>query len=249
MKVLSIILCTLTIIMLIALSITIIKNNDENISNKEKKYMLLFITSFILLMISSILSTLGNNILAIIVFILFIVVIVLASITYFTHKKKINSQKKQTVPKKLEDNLLVLKESNDGYIYKVTTKLTCCNDNLFSIKYRKDKDITILKCKCTECDKEYEVFNSEIDGYKLSDDNEVKIIKTKYKEQQCKKCESDTYEVEIIYDYLENDNETIKELKDLGIKDLTNIYTKIKVNLLCKKCNKKEKGFINYESN
>ena len=45
-------------------------------------------------------------------------------------------------------------------------------------------------------------------------------------------------------DYIDDD---IDEIKKLGVADTTNIFTSMKMNLICKDCNKKEKDFIDYE--
>lgn len=245
MKVLTIIFCILTIIMLIALSISIIKNDDGTSSNKEKRYTLLYIFSFIILMISSIFSTLEINVLSIILFILFLILLALATLNYFGFKKNINTKKQTLIPNKLKDNLKILKEDRDGYSYNVTAKLTCCDSSNFKVKQIKTKDTTIIHCICNKCNKEYEIYNSELDGYNLQRDNEVKIIKEEYKEHKCK-CKNNSYNVEINYEYID-DIEEIKEIKKLGISDLTNIYTSIKVNLKCNKCTKKEKEYLKNE--
>ena len=246
MKIISIIFCVLTIIMLTALMITIIKTEDKTTSNKEKKYILLYIISFIILMISSIILTLENNILGIILFIIFLVVLTIATINYILYKKSLNSKIKTIVPNKLKDNLVILKEERDGYTYKVKTNLSCCNDNDFKVEQINSKDINIVHCTCNKCQTIYEVYNSELDGYNLSSNNDVKIIKEKFKSHSCPKCHNNSYKVEINYEYLDN-LEDIKELKKLGIKDLSNTYINIKMNLTCNKCNKKEKEYINYE--
>ena len=245
MKVLTIIFCILTIIMLIALSISIIKNDDNSSSNKEKRYTLIYIFSFIILMISSIFSTLELNTIAIILFILFIILLVLATILYLKNKKTLNAKKQTLIPNKLKDNLEVLKETRDGYSYNVKTKLVCCDNSDFKISEIKTQDTNIIHCTCNKCNKEYEIYNSELDGYNLSQDNEVKIIKDEYKEHKCL-CKKNSYDVEINYEYID-DTDEIKDIKKLGITDLTNIYTSIKVNLKCNNCNKKEKEYLKNE--
>lgn len=245
MKAVTIIFCILTIIMLTALSISILNNDDKTTSNKEKRYILLYILSFIFLMISSILSTLEINIIAIIVFIIFLVSILLATINYFSFKKALNNKSKKIIPNKLKNKLTILKEDRDGYTYKVKTNLICCDSNDFKIKAIKNNDLTIIHCICNKCNNEYEVFNSELDGYNLEVNNEIKIIKEESKEHKCK-CKKSSYKVEIDYEYIDS-IEDIKELKKLGINDLTNIYTSIKINLTCNNCNKKEKDYIKHE--
>ena len=177
MKAVTIIFCILTIIMLTALSISILNNDDKTTSNREKRYILLYILSFIFLMISSILTTLEINIIAIPVFVIFLILISLATISYFSLKKSLNSKSKKLIPNKLKNNLDILKEDRDGYTYKVKTNLVCCDSNDFKLENIKGKDLTIIHCTCNKCNTEYEVFNSELDGYNLDSDNNIKIIK------------------------------------------------------------------------
>ena len=92
MKIISIILCILTIIMLGALAFSIIKNNDALTSNKEKRYILIYIFSFITLMISSIFSTLGKSVISVILFVVFILLAILATIILL-QCRKINENK------------------------------------------------------------------------------------------------------------------------------------------------------------
>ena len=87
MKIISIILCVLTIIMLGALAFSIIKNNDSLTSNKEKRYILIYIFSFITLMISSIFSTLGMNVISVILFVVFILLAIVATIILLQCRK------------------------------------------------------------------------------------------------------------------------------------------------------------------
>lgn len=245
MKVITIIFCILTITMLIALSISIVKSEDNSSSNKEKRYTLLYIFSFIILMLSSIFSTLEINILSIVLFILFLVLLSFATIVYIRLKKSLNKKKQTLIPNKLKSNLKVLKEDRDGYTYKVKTNLTCCDSNNFKVEQIKTKDTTIIRCTCNKCNTKYEVYNSELDGYNLNQDNEVKIIKEEFENHKCK-CKENSYEVEINYEYIDDIDE-IKEIKKIGISDLTNIYTSIKINLKCNKCNKKEKDYLKNE--
>lgn len=246
MKVVTIIFCILTIIMLVALAISIVKNEEKATTNKEKRYMLLYLTSFIILMISSISSTLGNNVLSIILFIIFILLIFLATFTYFKFKKGLSRKnKKPLLPKKLKNNLKVIKEENDTYTYTVKTNLTCCDESNFKVESIKDKDLTIIHCTCNKCKTEYEVYNSELDGYKLKEDNSVKIIKKEFKQKKCSKCKKDNYKVEIVYEYLNY----IQDNKPVIMTDPSNMYSNIKINLNCLECNKKEKGFIDHDSN
>lgn len=242
MKVLTIIFCILTIIMLIALSTTIIKNDDKTSSNKEKRYTLIYILSFIVLMLSSIFSTLEINIISIILFILFLVLLIIATLIYFNNKKTLNSKKKTLVPTRLKKILKVLKEERDGYTYKVKVTLNCCNSNDFKINQIKTKDTSIINCTCNKCNTKYELYNSELDGYNLDRDNDVKIIKEEFKEHKCK-CNNNSYNVEINYEYLDD----FEDIKKLGISDTSNLYTSIKVDLKCNECNKKEKDYIKNE--
>lgn len=246
MKVVSIIFCILTIIMLVALAISIIKNEEKTTTNKEKRYMLLYLSSFIILMISSIISTLGNNTLSIILFIVFVLLMSLATLNYFKYKKGLSRKhKKPLIPKKLKNNLKVIKEDNDTYTYTVKTNLVCCDDDSFEIKSIKEKDLTIIHCICNKCQKEYEVYNSELDGYKLKEDDSVKIIKKDFKTKKCSKCKKESHKVEIIYEYLNY----IQDNKPIITNDPSNLYSNIKINLTCTECNKKEKGFIDNDTN
>jgi hypothetical protein len=165
---------------------------------------------------------------------------------YINFRKLLNTKKQTLIPNKLKDNLKIIKEDRDGYTYKVKTKLVCCDSNNFKVEQIKSKDTNIIHCICNKCNKEYEIYNSEIDGYNLERDNEVKIIKENFKEHNCI-CKENSYEVEINYEYIDDIDE-IKEIKKLGISDLTNIYTSIKVNLKCNKCNKKEKDYFKNET-
>lgn len=242
MKVLTIIFCILTIIMLIALSTSIIKSEDKTSSNKEKRYTLIYIFSFIILMLSSIFSTLEINVISIILFILFLVLLIIATLIYFNNKKILNSKKKTLVPTRLKKILKVLKEERDGYTYKVKATLNCCDSNNFKITQIKSKDTNIIHCTCNKCNTEYELYNSELDGYNLDRDNNVIIIKEEFKDHKCK-CNSNSYNVEINYEYLDD----FEDIKKLGISDVSNLYTSIKVDLKCNECNKKEKDYIKNE--
>lgn len=247
MKVISIILCILTIIMLGALAFSIIKNNDSLASNKEKRYILIYIFSFMVLMVSSVFSTLGKNLISIILFALFILLAIFATILLLQCKK--NNEKKHTkplVPQKLKKNLKVLKDSTDGYTYKVQTKLTCCDD-VFQVQTIKDEEINIVRCICDKCKNEYEIFNSELDGYKVYEQNDLKILKNDSSIKECSKCKGKKYNVEITYGYMDYIDDDINEIKKLGVKDTTNIFTSMKTNLICKECNKKETGTVDYE--
>ena len=246
MKALTIIFCILTIIMLILLSISIIKNDDTISSNKEKKYTLIYIFSFIILMISSIFSTLKMNILSLIFFILFLILLSLATIVYFKLKKSLNNKKQTLMPNKLKNNLEIIKEERDGYTYKINTKLTCCKSNDFKIEQIKSKDVTIIYCTCNNCNNKYEIYNSELDGYDFKRDTKVKILKKEKDEHICK-CQNNSYQVELKYEYIDN-LEELKEIKNMGISDISNIYTSIKINTKCNKCNKKEKDNFKYET-
>lgn len=108
MKIVSIIFCILTIIMLILLSVSIIKNDDKITTNKEKRSILLCLLSFIILMIASITSTLGMNILAIVLFVLFIIVLAISAMNHFAcnNIKKVKSkvQKKNPKVKEIKNN-------------------------------------------------------------------------------------------------------------------------------------------------
>lgn len=247
MKIISIILCVLTIIMLGALAFSIIKNNDSLTSNKEKRYILIYIFSFITLMISSIFSTLGMNVISVILFVVFILLAIVATIILL-QCRKINEKKhtKPLVPKKLKNNLEVIKDSTDGYTYKVQTKLTCCDD-IFEVHTIKDGNTNIVRCVCDKCQKEYEVYNSELDGYKIYETSDLKIIKNDSSVQECSKCSVKKYNVEITYGYMDYIDDDIDEIKKLGVTDTTNIFTSMKMNLICKDCNKKEKDLIDYE--
>lgn len=246
MKVVSIIFCILTIIMLVALAISIIKNEEKTTTNKEKRYMLLYLISFIILMVSSIVSTLGNNVLSIILFIVFLLLMSLATLCYLKLKKGLSRKnKKPLLPKKLKNNLKVIKEDNDTYSYTVKTNLICCDESDFEVKSIKDKDITIIHCICNKCQTEYEVYNSELDGYKLKEDNSVKILKKEFKTKKCSKCKKEHHKVEVIYEYLNY----IQDNKPVVMTDPSNMYSNIKINLTCLECNKKEKGFIDHDTN
>lgn len=246
MEILSIIFCVITILMLSALGISIIKNDDKNTANREKRYILLYLFSFITLMVSSIFSTLKLNTISIILFILFVALIILATLNYYKWIKKTESRHtKPLLPKKLKKNLKVIKDTTDGYTYKIKTELNCC-DNEFEIKIIKDDKLEIVYCICSKCKKEYEIFNSELDGYKLTRDNDIKIISNNYENKRCSKCDNELFSIEINYEYIESLDE-IKELKKVGIKDTTNLFTSMQMNASCTKCNNKEKEITKYE--
>lgn len=245
MKAITIIFCILTIIMLIALAISIINNDDKTTTNKEKRYTLTYIISFIFLMLSSITFTLKLDIIGIILFLIFFILVIIATLLFISTKKHLNSKKQTIIPNKLKDNLTIIKESRDGYTYDVKTTLNCCNTNDFKVEEIKKDKLTIIRCTCNKCNTNYEVFNSETDGYNLEINNDVTIIKDSYKDHKCK-CKKNTYKVEINYEYID-DLEEIKELKKLGINDLSNLYTSLKINLSCNDCNKKEKDYYKNE--
>ena len=245
MKVVTIIFCILTIIMLVALAISIINHDDKSTSNKEKRYTLIYITSFIFLMISSITFTLKLDVIGLIFFIIFILLVALATVIFISVRKSLNSKKKTLVPNKLKDNLTVVKDSRDGYTYNVKAKLTCCNCSDFKVEeIRKDK-LIIINCICNKCNTKYEVFNSELDGYNLQNNDDVKIINDSFKEHKCV-FKMNSYKLDIKYEYID-EMEEIKELKKIGINDLSNIYTSIKISLSCNECDKKEKEYLKNE--
>ena len=242
MKILTITLSVLTIILLVALIVSIVKNEKKSINN-EKKYTLLYIISIIFLMISNIMSTLINFKIAMIFFIIFLILLIIATINYIKIKNKLSSQNKHIVPNRLKKNLKIIKEDRDGYFYKAKVELECCGTNDFKIQQLKSKELNIVQCICNKCNKKYEIYNSETDGYILVNNDNIKIIKEKYMEYKCSKCNNNLYKIEINYEY----EDEIEEFNNIDFLDITNIYSSIKVNIICNKCNKKERGYINHE--
>lgn len=144
-------------------------------------------------------------------------------------------------PENVRNNIINMKERKNN-IY--TCDLVCCGQNSFEIysTYKDSEDIVCI-AKCPKCLKEYEIYNSLIQGY----DNciDVKRINKNIKLNsfRCKKCKENNCNVHLKYEY-----PPIDELKEDNIEPISNAFSWIWISFECTLCGKKYKNFINEET-
>ena len=149
------------------------------------------------------------------------------------------------------------KQDNDGSL--IEGMLNCCNASNFEIlsigKIKKGlfsqyhllpvDNVVVLSARCRKCRKRILLFDSRHDGY----DQIENQIEPKYLEHSkpecviCRKCKHNTFSIIIEYEF-----PSIQELRDLGIVEIGDAFTWIRITLECNLCGTKYVNFLDYET-
>ena len=159
------------------------------------------------------------------------------------------------IPKKIRSYFRTACQKTEGNNTLIKGILTCCSSHEFEVRVAGDikcglfaemyllpiDDKIVLEVCCKKCGKVISVFDSDHDGYGHCETKCDKKISTK--PFVCKNCADNTFSVELKYEYPD-----LQELADLGITEMDNVFTWIWIALVCNKCGKKHRNFLNYET-
>lgn len=160
------------------------------------------------------------------------------------------------VPARMQPYFRTTSRKSDKDNERIEGMLVCCNSHEFEIQVggkvkhnlfskthyltSKDDKITVF-ARCKKCNKDVTVFDSKSDGYEQMGKKTATLITTKL--FACKKCANNNFSVYIEYKYPD-----VQELKDLSIMERDNAYTWIWIMLVCNKCGKTYRNFVDYET-
>ena len=159
------------------------------------------------------------------------------------------------IPRKIQPYFDIKEQKNDDKDDLIEGTITCCNAHNFEIfvigKVQRsifskmyvlqENDEMLIEAHCKNCGKIISIFNNRQDGYEKYNGNSLaKRIPTII---HCPQCLENNFSVNIKYEYPQ-----IGELKELGIEEMDNAFTWIRINLECCKCGKRYNNFIDYEA-
>ncbi len=157
------------------------------------------------------------------------------------------------IPRHLKDILVPIGNNNSEF--EVTGILTCtCNSTYFKIKQYADKGTYIIYAVCSECSKEYLVFDTNKHGWDgfVCGDNTINVPMDRFFDYSCTNCNNNSHELEICInsqgfeDFIEEAvNSSNGKFTEA---DWTEGFEWINIDIQCKDCGHNTKQFVNIET-
>ena len=165
--------------------------------------------------------------------------------------KTLHKKKTVLIPEKIQPYFDIEVQKNS----LIKGRIICCNVHDFEIfvtgKVQRsafskmyvfqENEEMIIEAHCKNCGKVISIFNNRQDGYeKYNGDSLTRKIPTIV---NCPHCQENVFSINVTSEYPE-----IEELKELGIEEMNNAFTWIRIALECRSCKKRYNNFVDYEA-